>query len=146
MVSPREVPSAAGQEPLCLRCPSRTLLGYTRHRARGETPSSPPLQSYGFLSLRVAEPPQEVPDEVLSNARTVIGFQRNVVNVVPLRVSVSRSEYWVVPRSDLKGMQEADEWTSNGDESREVILRTLDALGNKVAGDVLWHFSYDISG
>ncbi|PIL37257.1 hypothetical protein GSI_00950 [Ganoderma sinense ZZ0214-1] len=73
-----------------------------------------------------ADPPQEVPDEVLSTARAVVGFQHNVVKVGPLR--------------------DADEWAMNDGGSREVILRTLNALGNEVASDVLWHFGYDISG
>ncbi|KAI1796274.1 arginine-tRNA-protein transferase [Ganoderma leucocontextum] len=72
-----------------------------------------------------AEPPREVAVEVLSSARTIVGFQRNIVTVEPL--------------------SEADQWTSNGDQSRKVILRTLNALGNKVTSEILWHFGYDIS-
>ncbi|KAM5534298.1 hypothetical protein V8D89_012026 [Ganoderma adspersum] len=72
-----------------------------------------------------ADPPREVPDEVLSSARVVVGFQHNVVKVEPLR--------------------DADEWAIDGDESKEVILRTLNALGNEVGSEILWHFGYNIS-
>lgn len=34
----------------------------------------------------------------------------------------------------------------DGDGSQEVILRTLNALGNEVGSEILWHFAYDISG
>ncbi|TBU58360.1 arginine-tRNA-protein transferase [Dichomitus squalens] len=73
-----------------------------------------------------AYPPQEPADEVLDRVRVMVGFEQNTIIV--------------------GNLTESDEWNDNGGRFKEAILRTLNGLGDKLAGEILLDFSYDIAG
>ncbi|TBU33230.1 arginine-tRNA-protein transferase [Dichomitus squalens] len=73
-----------------------------------------------------AYPPQEPADEVLDRVRVMVGFEQNTIIV--------------------GNLTESDEWNDNSGRFKEAILRTLNGLGDKLAGEILLDFSYDIAG